>query len=94
MKVEVEVSDSAYAVASGVAKFVAAIVAEVKDNGGWDAGDDLPGIMTSSITDLLPAITAATDLGEELEENKVAFYKSMMIGLSDIADVFVKKEEA
>lgn len=92
MKVEVEVSKESYELASGLAKFMAAVKKEIEDNGGWSATDDVPGIIAASVTELLPAMDGVMSIAAEIEEDKTAFAKGVALGLSEIVEIFVSKK--
>lgn len=95
MKLEVtaEVAKESYELASGLAKFAAVVKKEVDDNGGWEMGDDLPGVIQAAVSELLPALDGVTKLSSEIKEDKVAFAKGVLLGLSELVEVFVPSEE-
>ncbi len=94
MKTEVTVlvSKEAYELSKGIVKFIGTIKKEVEDNEGWSMIDDLPGILTA-LPDLISALDGAMSIPEEINEDRGAFARAMVLGLSDIADLFVKKGE-
>ena len=93
MKVEVEVAKEPYELAQGLAKFVAAVKAEIEDNGGWSSVDDLPGVISAAVTELLPAVQGMAEVPEEMRGDPVSFGKGLALGLADLAQVFVSKGE-
>lgn len=93
-KVEIEVSKEMYELGKGLTDFVAAVKKELDDNGGWDAADDLPGVISAAVMSLLPAMEGVSNISLELEEDKAAFARAVLVSLSGIADVFTKKEPA
>jgi len=93
IKVEVEVNESAYEFTKGISKFIVVVQREVADNGGWAAGDDLPGIIASAVSDLGPALTNVMGLGEEYAKNKKEFIQAMVVGFSEMAEILAQKPE-
>lgn len=92
MEVKVEVADHAYKFSSGLAKAIKKIVVEIEDNGGFNVGDDLAGIVSVALTDLVPALTHIAELKQEAKNDKIEFYKGILLGVSDLVEVFVEKE--
>jgi len=93
IKVEVEVNEAAYTFSKGMAKFMVAMQKEVKDNGGWSAGDDLPGIVSSAVTDLLPNMVNILTMKEEYEKDKKAFVQAVVLGMAEMVEAFGEEEE-
>ncbi len=90
ISVQIEVTKEVYELASGLAKFVAVVKKEVSDNGGWSMGDDLPAIVQETISGLLPALQGMDKIKDEIAGDKVAFTRGLVVGLADIAEIFVK----
>lgn len=89
VKVELEVAKEAHELVQGVIELIKAVKEAMKD--GFQVGQDLPVIVAAAVQKLPPAIEGVDKLGEELKEPG-AFAKAMVIGASDLVEVFVKKE--
>jgi len=88
MKVEVEISKESYELSHGIAKFIAAVKKEIADNGGWSMTDDIPGIIAAAVADLIPAMDGVMSISDEMAEDKVAFTKGLLLGMSELVSVF------
>lgn len=89
VEVKVEVSKEAYEVAIGLGQMVAAIKTALAD--GWQAGTDVPVIVSAAITNLVPAVDGLDKVGAELKEDPEAFVKAVSIGLAEAVGAFLKK---
>jgi len=74
--------------AEGIAVFVAALAKEIKDNGGFAVGDDLPGIAAAAIA-LVPAIHGAMSLGADFHEDPVGFSTCWALAGAKIASTII-----
>lgn len=63
--------------------FISVVKTQLAD--GWQAGTDLPPMMTAALMDLVPAIQAATKFGDAFTADKIAFIKGMELGATDLA---------
>lgn len=88
MKVEVEVSKEAYELGAGIAKFHAVVKTALAD--GWQIGQDIPPIMSSALSDLVPAMQGADQVSAESKDMQ-AFSNAIFLGLSPIAFSYIKK---
>jgi len=79
--VQVEVSKEAYELGQGVAKFVTATKAALAD--GWQAGQDLPAVMSSAISDLIPALEGVQQIPDEAQD-KQALVNALYLSLSPL----------
>jgi len=85
--VEVVVTKEAYELGQGLAKFVDTVKQAMAD--GFQAGQDVPPIISSAIADLVPALDGANKVGAE-SADKQAFANAIYLSLSPIAFSFVK----
>ena len=72
---EIEVQKETYELAMGIGDFIAEIIIAGKD--GFD-GMDLPNIIVSLTGDLIPALTGISGVGDEFNENRPLFYKTVV----------------
>jgi len=91
LTIETEVSKEAYELAQGLGKFAVAIRDAVKD--GWQTGEDLPLLVASALTDLVPSAAGAEKLGDEAKEDPFAFGKAFALAGTDIAQSFIPKDD-
>jgi hypothetical protein len=87
--VTIEVSKEAYELSEGLANFAEAVVNEIRDNGGWDMGDDLPAVISAAVTDLIPAIQGFQDISKEFQDDKKALLMGVMVNLGKMAGIFL-----
>lgn len=86
--IEVEVSVETHELGQGLAKMIASVKQALAD--GWQPGTDLPVIISSAVSDLVPAVQGVDKIGAEMAENKQAFANAVYLGLSPVAFQFVK----
>jgi hypothetical protein len=87
----VDVSKEADELASALVAMVAAVKDALAD--GWQAGTDIPMIVTKALTVLGPAVDGMEKLGAEKDENLAAFVRALGLAGMDVAAIFLKKEE-
>lgn len=58
---------------------------------GFQAGQDIPMIVTDVLMKVIPAVANAKKLGVEAKGNPLAFTRALANGGLDIADLFLKK---
>ncbi len=88
--VQTEVAKEVYELGVGLDKMVGAVQHALKD--GWQPGQDIPVLLTSAMTDLVPAIQGAEKIAEEAKDVQ-AFANGLYLGLGQTAFRFVKKAE-
>lgn len=71
VKVELECSKETYELGKGLADFVSAVKVALAD--GWQLGSDIPVVISSALSTLVPAVDGVTKVKAELEEDKKAF---------------------
>lgn len=76
------VPKEAYALGSGVVKFIQDIRKALAD--GWQPELDLPILLAAAVKDLGPAVQGIDQLGPELEANKVAFVGAFALAALEI----------
>lgn len=79
MKVEIEVPDAGFKLASGLGNFGAAVRKALAD--GWDMGQDLPVVVTAAIADLLPSIQGIDQLDDEAKADPMGMGLAVIEGL-------------
>lgn len=85
------VTKEADELASALVKMVEAIKVALAD--GWQAGTDIPVIVTQALAVLGPAVDGMDKLGAEKDEDLAAFVRAFGISAMDLAALFLKKEE-
>lgn len=88
LDVNVTVSKETYELGQGLAAFTGAMKKALED--GWQMGDDLPAILASAMSDLVPAFIGIEGVADEIAADKLAFSRALAISLGDIAGHFVK----
>ena len=91
--VEVEVSEKSYRLVKGFSGFIKKVKTEVQDNEGFSALDDLPGIFSAAVSDLVPAMEGITTIGEDFRANKKAFIRGVLVGLDELVAIFVEEDQ-
>lgn len=80
IRVTVDVSKETYEFGIGLSKFIAAVRASLDD--GFQYGDDIPDIVSSAISDLLPSLDGLSAISDEYSENPEIFFRTVsLIGL-------------
>lgn len=74
----------------GLAKLVNATREALSD--GWQTGEDLPAIITSAVSDLVPALQGMEKISDELK-TVPSFANAVYASLTPIFWSFLKKEE-
>lgn len=87
----VEVSKEASELADALVKVVASAKEALKD--GFQVGQDLPAVVVANMGDLLKGIEGVDQLDEELKEDASAFVRAWALAGSDVAGLWLKKEE-
>lgn len=88
----IEVQKESYELAKALYEIVKVSKKALSD--GWQPGEDIPMILTQSLSHLLPAVDGMDKVSAEYMEDKAAFLRSMMIPMSDVAALFMKEEES
>jgi len=86
--VQVTVSKETHELGIGMSSFVGSVKQALAD--GWQPGQDLPVIITSAVTDLVPSIQGVDQMDDEAKENPIAFANAIAVSLSKAAEHFVK----
>lgn len=84
MQKTIEVSKETYELGEGLTKFIDSCFEALED--GWQYGDDLPDIISSAVSNLLPALDGASLISDERKKNPRAFYTTISLMIVDIAD--------
>ena len=80
MEKVVRISKETYELGEGISKFIAVCVKATKD--GWQYGDDLPSIISSAVSDLLPSLDGVQSIASEFSNDQEAFYATVsLIGI-------------
>lgn len=72
---EIELQKETYELAKGIGDFVAEVILAGKD--GFD-GMDIPSIISSLTSDLIPSLAGVSSVGDEFNENRPLFYKTVV----------------
>lgn len=87
--VSVEVEEKSYDVGQAVKNIVESAQQALAD--GFQPGQDVPAILTSSIMQLVTILQNAPAIPAESQEDLAAFIKSWSLAGLDIAALFLKK---
>ncbi len=87
--VSVEVEEKSYDVGQAVKEIVKAAKQALDD--GFQPGQDVPAILTASITQLITILANAPAIPAESQEDLAAFIKSWTLAGLDISSLFLKK---
>lgn len=68
LQVTLECAKETYELGKGVGDFVAAVKAALSN--GWQAGEDVPAVITAALTCLVPALQGAEKIKDELVADK------------------------
>lgn len=90
--VVVEVSESSYEIVAHMAKITKAIKETMAD--GFQAGSDLPVIVTSLISELPGIIAKCPEIKADVQADAVEFIKGANLAAYDFVEIFVKKPVA
>ena len=77
--IQVAVPKEIYEAGLGLAAFINVCRQALKD--GFKAGDDIPAILTSAMTDLLPHLQAITAMEEEFKADEIAAANALLQAL-------------
>jgi len=86
--VTTQVAKESYELGEGVTKFVTAMKKALDD--GWQAGEDLPPIMSSALSDLVPAFQGVEKIKDEPKTDPEAFSDACYLGMKKIPFLWVK----
>jgi hypothetical protein len=86
--VQLEVSKETHELAVGLGKVVDAVKGALAD--GWQAGTDLPVVLTTVIADLIPAIQGVEKLKEEVVDVE-QFAGALYAGIAPSVFKLIKK---
>lgn len=89
MKVNVKVGKETYELEQGLVKFVRSCRLAMAD--GFQAGQDLPAMLTSALADLLPAIQGVEQLDDEAKGDLASSVAVVGLMGSDLTRVFMEK---
>lgn len=91
LDVTVQVSKEAYELGQGVVGIVAAVKKALDD--GWDLSEDLPSIVTAAVAEVGPMVEGLDQLDDEFGADPGAFAKALGLGVADVADLFLAKDQ-
>ena len=89
---QVEVSKEASELADSLVKLVKSCREHVKD--GFQAGADVPAVLMENLQSLMKGIDGVDQLDDEAKENLTAFINAWSLAGSEMAGVFLKKDES
>lgn len=90
VEVKVNVPEHAHKLAQGIADFIVTSKGCLAD--GFQAGQDLPVVMTAALTTLVPVIGEFSNLSEELKGSKAEFALAWILAGEKIWKSFEKVE--
>lgn len=82
VKVEIELPKEAYELAKGLGLFAAAVKKAMAD--GWQVGSDIPVIISSAVTDLVPALNGIDKLDDEAKADPIGLGQAVIEGLKPV----------
>lgn len=91
VKLEVEVAKEAYELGEGLSAMVLAVKDALKD--GFQAGQDLPVVISAAVTKLVPAVEGLDKLDDEMKEDAKAFLDAFYLSLGKGVAELLKKAE-
>jgi len=91
VKIEVVVGKESHELASGITNLIDEIRKTLAD--GYSPGEDIPAVLMAAVQHLIPAVQGLENIPDEIEENKVAFIKTMALMGGDLYDVLTKTYE-
>ena len=89
-EISVKVSEKGYALGEGLKKLIEAI--KISQDDGFQAGQDLPVILTAATAELVPVLPNIQDIAKEPEEDLEAFVTGLMIPVKEIGFIWYKKK--
>ena len=78
----------ALALMQGLKKIVEVVDAQLKD--GFQVSEDVPPILSVALQELIPLVAAVSGVSEEAKAHPMEFGRSILVGGSEIAELFVK----
>jgi len=84
--VSVEVSKEAYELGQGVVKFALAVKESLAN--GWQLGEDMPIVIAAAFSELVPAISGVSQIGDEFKEDPAAFAQAFALAGGELAKMF------
>jgi hypothetical protein len=75
-----------------LANFLKAVDKAIED--GWQAGQDLPVLLSAAVVDLVPAIASMKGAAEDLKAHPYASGKALVIHVADALEAFLTKPAA
>jgi hypothetical protein len=82
MQLQVQVAGRSYELVTGLGQFVSTLKGCLED--GWQPGQDIPAILVSAITNLLPPITKMDELLDEIHNDREGVYKALSVGVVEM----------
>jgi hypothetical protein len=89
--IQVEVPAAVEKFSAELSNFVMAVEKALSD--GWQPGQDIPAIISSSIQDLVPAISDLKGAGDDLKAAPYASAKAMSIHMTDMVEALIEKKK-
>lgn len=86
--ISVDVSDKSYDLTQHLCDYIKALKSALAD--GWQPGTDIPAILQATIAEGYGVIQDVPQLGNEKDEDAVAFAKALAIGGVDIGFAAVR----
>lgn len=91
VEVPAKVTKEGYELTQRLKAIVEVVHAQLAD--GWQATQDLPPILTTTLMNLVPAVEAVSKVKDEVTAHPMEFGRGVALGASEIAEVFVAKKE-
>ena len=88
VKLTIEVPKESHEFLEAMANFVATAAKEIKDNGGYSAGDDLPGIIVAALA-LIPALAGLMSISAEAKEHTQGFVVSLSLAVGKMTSALM-----
>jgi len=89
VKIETEVSKEIYEAAQGLGKFGLAVKQALAD--GWQLGQDLPVVMASALSELVPGLQGIEKAADEVKEDALASVDGFIQGIKPMVAELLKK---
>ena len=85
----VQVAENTYAVMQDLTQFLNTVKVCVED--GWQPGADLPAIMISAMTNLVPMLAKISGISGEISSDKPSFERAIACGVVDMVNYLTAK---
>lgn len=83
-KLEVEVAEKTHEALMSLAGFAGDLRTALAD--GWQVGQDLPVVLSSALTKLVPAVSAVSEIKAEVSADRASALRAGLLGVEALVD--------